>query len=102
MVPKAVIPEQDAGPWFDALQRLLSDRRQYEELSRRSYKAAARHVSEITIEPFERFLEELAARTQSDSAKASATSARPDPLAGLSVEKRALLLKRLRNQRKSD
>src|SRR5205085_4131160 len=40
MVPMADVPPQDIGPWYEALARLTSDRRHYEDLSHRSREAA--------------------------------------------------------------
>src|SRR5579864_1360973 len=42
MVPVAEVPEQDIGPWQDALTRLISDRSRYEQLSRVSRRSPTR------------------------------------------------------------
>ncbi len=96
MVPRAVIPEQDVGPWLEALRRLLTRRRHYEELSCASHAAAAKHLAELTIEPFERYLEELASKTVPAAAR---TKGRSDRYSDLSPEKRALLAMRLKGKK---
>jgi surfactin synthase thioesterase subunit/glycosyltransferase involved in cell wall biosynthesis len=101
MVPVAEVPEQDTDPWYKALKRLLSDRKHYEELSRASRQAALFYASNLGVEPFERFLEDIvrsprrrhAARTQP-----KATSKPETPLDKLSPEKRQLLALRLRKK----
>ncbi len=99
MVPKAVIPEQDAQPWLDALRRVLTNRRHYAELSQASHAAAAKHLEEVTIGPFERYLEDLAKK----GAPAAGGEGRIEegPFSGLSPEKRALLAMRLRDKKGS-
>jgi len=95
MVPVAEVPEQDVGPWFDALSRLISDRTHYEQLSEASRAAALRYASSLTVEPFERLLEEV---VQNPRAVRVPSSPQPptDPLAKLSPEKLHLLALRLR------
>jgi glycosyltransferase involved in cell wall biosynthesis len=58
-LPKAVVPEQDIGPWLPPLGRLLSDRRHYEELSAASRAAALAYARSITIETFEDYLSSI-------------------------------------------
>ena len=98
MVPRAVIPEQDVTPWAEALRVLLSDRDRYESLSGAAHERAARSLEELSIEPFERYLEELADRAPAPAAGEGERD--PGPLDGLTAEKRALLLRRLREQKK--
>ncbi len=100
MVPRAIIPDQDVEPWRKTLKRLLTSREHYEALSRRGHEAAARHLRELTVEPFERYLEELGKRTgiMADEERA-ARHGNPAHLHGLSSDKRALLLKRLRGKK---
>ncbi|MWC30134.1 glycosyltransferase [Paenibacillus sp. MMS18-CY102] len=49
LIPIPVIPEQDMGPWFDALARLALDRTHYEEISYKSKKAAEAFVNGIDL-----------------------------------------------------
>ena len=102
MVPKAHIPEQDVKPWRQALERLLTDRAHYEQLSRAGHEAANEYARNLTIEPFENWLEQLAAARPPESGEPANRAGTRDPLHGLSPEKRALLLMRLRNQRRGE
>jgi len=97
MVPVADVPGQEIGLWYDALDRLLSDRGHYEQLSRASRIAAIEYAANLSVEPFERLLEDTVRHTKAPQA-ASATAETPaaDPLAKLSPEKRQLLALRLR------
>jgi len=98
MVPVADVPEQDIGPWQDALHRLVSEPRHYRELSRASREAALSYVENLSIRPFENFLEEIErSPVRSRSAVAASRGATPSSvLEGLSPEKRRLLALRLR------
>ncbi|HET9320416.1 MAG TPA: alpha/beta fold hydrolase [Bryobacteraceae bacterium] len=95
MVPVADVPAQDIGPWYDALDRLLSDRGHYEQLSRASRVAALSYADHLSAEPFERLLEDVT-RNPKPQAPAVTQTAAADPLASLSPEKRQLLALRLR------
>ena len=95
MVPVADVPAQDIGPWYDALDRLLSDRGHYEQLSRASRVAALSYADRLSVEPFERLLEEVVRKPKAQ-APAATQPAEADPLAKLSPEKRQLLTLRLR------
>jgi glycosyltransferase involved in cell wall biosynthesis len=94
MVPEALIPEQDINPWLESLRRVLSDREHYETLSRTAHARCAAHLAELSIDPFEHYLSELAPAVASESA----AKASKGPLGELSPEKRALLLKRLKGR----
>src|SRR5579864_5980009 len=99
MVPVAEVPEQDIGPWQDALTRLISDRSRYEQLSRASRVAALAYADQLGVEPFERLLGQVVQK--SNAPRAFATASEPavtDPLARLSPEKRRLLALRLRGK----
>jgi glycosyltransferase involved in cell wall biosynthesis len=61
MVPKPDIPPQDIGPWMAALERLLSDRGHYEQLSAASRRAALAYASKLNALPFEAYLQQLVA-----------------------------------------
>ncbi|GAB4213036.1 MAG: hypothetical protein OHK0022_49610 [Roseiflexaceae bacterium] len=87
-----VIPDQDAGPWRAALERLCSDREHYEQIAHESQRAALAFARGLGVAPFERYLERLAGPT------APATTAATAPqrsLEQLSPERRALLALRL-------
>jgi len=60
LLPVPVVPDQDIGPWLEALQKLLSDRGHYDRLSAASREAALRYVSSLELTPVEDFLEDLA------------------------------------------
>jgi len=62
MVPVAETPQQEIGPWREALGRLLTDRQHYAELSRESRAAAMGYVGNLSAEPFEDLLEEVLKR----------------------------------------
>ena len=61
-LPLPVVPPQDVAPWADTLDRVLSDRAHYIELSRASRAAAIDYVSSLTLAPYEDLLQRLAAR----------------------------------------
>jgi len=94
MVPAAVIPEQNVEPWLAALRELLGNRERYKALSREGHARAARELEGLTVEPFERYLQQL------EPAIAEGPEAKPStgPLSTLSPEKRALLLRRLKKK----
>jgi surfactin synthase thioesterase subunit/glycosyltransferase involved in cell wall biosynthesis len=94
MVPVAETPEQDVGPWVDALRRLLRDTEHYAEIARQSREAARRYAENLSVEPFEAVLRRPA-RAQGRVAEAAARA--PGPVE-LSAEKRALLALRLRQR----
>jgi len=96
MVPIADVPEQDIDPWYRALEHLLSDRAHYQQLSSESRAAALRYAAGLSVEPFERLLEETVHRPRTAQTPAPHQPAEPDPLARLSPEKRRLLALRLR------
>jgi surfactin synthase thioesterase subunit/glycosyltransferase involved in cell wall biosynthesis len=97
MVPLADVPEQDIGPWAEALGRLLTDRAHYKELSRASREAALAYAANLSIGPFERYLDEIvqAPRRPRDLWAPETDS----PLDRLSPERRRLLALRLRKTR---
>jgi surfactin synthase thioesterase subunit len=96
MVPVADVPAQDIGPWYAALQRLLSDRAHYEQLSGKSRNAAVAYAHSLSVVPFERLLEESVQKPKASANSSVIAPAAPDPLASLSPEKRQLLALRLR------
>jgi medium-chain acyl-[acyl-carrier-protein] hydrolase len=96
MVPLAEVPEQDIQPWYSALNRLLSDRQHYEQLSRESREKSLEYADRLSVEPFERLLEETIQKPR-HSRPASGQPAMTDSLAQLSSEKRQLLALLLRS-----
>jgi glycosyltransferase involved in cell wall biosynthesis len=58
---RPIIPEQDVRPWAEALNRVISDRALYEQLSAASREAATAFVGGLGPLPFERYLEQLTA-----------------------------------------
>lgn len=88
MVPVATVPEQDIGPWLIALERLAQDRGHWEEISAQSRAAALDYASTLTVEPFEKFLLQLAGRPKWC----------PEVAPQLSEDKRKLLALRLKRR----
>jgi len=95
-VPVADVPPQDIGPWRAALKELLSDREHYERLSARSREKALAYAAGLTVEPFERYLEQVAASPK--KVRAGEPELAPSPLDRLSPEKRQLLALRLKKK----
>ncbi|HOL71535.1 MAG TPA: glycosyltransferase family 4 protein [Bryobacteraceae bacterium] len=95
-LPKPVLAEQDITPWAEALQTLLSDRAAYEREAAASREAALRFVCGIRPERMEEFLKTLVPASKEPEEDRRKTAR--EILAGLSPEKRALLLQRLRKQ----
>jgi hypothetical protein len=95
LLPVPVVPEQDAGPWEEALRRLLTDRPFYERLAAESARAADEFVGGLGIEPYERFLRGLTPRASTVPQPAAVPATRRR-LADLSPEKLELLARRLR------
>ncbi|HUJ23196.1 MAG TPA: glycosyltransferase family 4 protein [Bryobacteraceae bacterium] len=87
-LPRAVVPAQDLEPWIAALTKLSSDPDLYQEQSRAAREAAAQFVAGLRTDRLEEFLTTLK--------PAAPVTASNDVLAGLSPERRALLLQRLR------
>ncbi|HYW46923.1 MAG TPA: glycosyltransferase family 4 protein [Bryobacteraceae bacterium] len=90
-MPKPVVRENDAGPWIAAIEKLLTNRRAYEEESEASRQAAERFVSRLDAADLERFLQKLR--------PGAITHAEEPTVESLSPEKRALLLHRLHNRK---
>ncbi len=100
MVPVAEVPAQDIGPWHEALNRLLTGRAQYEQLSRESRMAAMSYADGLSVVPFEQLLEETIEKAKV-STRSETSEPVVDPLATLSPEKRQLLALRLRARKTS-
>lgn len=92
-MPVPVLPGQDIAPWADALQTLLTNRAQYEVERARSRTAALRFVSGLRLQHFE----ELLSRLQHVAPSAPAPTPE-DRVGNLSPERRALLLRKLRER----
>jgi surfactin synthase thioesterase subunit len=103
MVPVAEVPPQDIGPWREALGRLVADRPHWEEISRASRAAAMEYAAVLSVEPFEKLLEDVMRRPKVGQAVGQVVGQVPDlapqsALENLSPEKRRLLALRLRNR----
>ena len=59
MVPSAEIPPQEVAPWLAALERLVTDRAHYEEISKRSAEAARAYADGLSAAAFESYLEKV-------------------------------------------
>jgi surfactin synthase thioesterase subunit len=91
MTPTPEVPEQDVAPWQAALERLLTDRAHYEQLSEASRAAALEYARNLSVAPFEQHLESIVQSPQ--------RWVWPAPTASqLSPEKRKLLAMRLRQK----
>jgi hypothetical protein len=93
-MPKPVQVEQDIGPWESALRTLLANRDIYWQEAERSREVAVSFVSKLRASDLEDLLERL---TPGVSSEDRLLRKAPD-LSKLSVEKRALLLQRLRKK----
>jgi surfactin synthase thioesterase subunit/glycosyltransferase involved in cell wall biosynthesis len=98
MVPVAVVPPQEIGPWEAALRRLLSEPVHYRELARQSRQAAVAYAEGLTVEPFERLIEEVVARPARERVSTQPPAPQQDAIDRLSPEKRRLLTLRLKRK----
>jgi surfactin synthase thioesterase subunit/glycosyltransferase involved in cell wall biosynthesis len=107
MVPVAEVPPQDAGPWREALARLLHDPAHYSEVSACSRAAALNYTANLTVEPFERLLLETPRHPGPlPDGRGSVSGLRTEPRASgsgpaldaLSPDRRRLLALRLRRK----
>ncbi|MGH9612059.1 MAG: glycosyltransferase family 4 protein [Bryobacteraceae bacterium] len=89
-MPAAVIPQQDMTPWHEALSTLTGDSAAYDHEAELSRNIALKFVAGLSASHFESFLANL---TVVPEAAATVTSGNAR---GLSPERRALLLRRLR------
>jgi surfactin synthase thioesterase subunit/glycosyltransferase involved in cell wall biosynthesis len=87
MVPVPDVSPQDLGPWITALRRLTTDEPHWSEIAEESRRAALAYARELSVEPFERLLRDVAARPR----QAAAASR-------LSDDKRRLLALRLKQR----
>jgi glycosyltransferase involved in cell wall biosynthesis len=86
-MPRAVVPEQDFGPWSEALTSMTTDRALYDAESDRSRRAALDFVSRLDVADFEKLLLSL-----NPAAPASR------PARQLTPQQRAILERRLRER----
>jgi glycosyltransferase involved in cell wall biosynthesis len=59
MVPTAEIPTQEIAPWHSVLQRLVSDRAHYEQLSAGVRQRALDYARNLNALPFEAYLQKI-------------------------------------------
>ncbi len=95
LLPLPLVPEQDVTPWLAALRKVLSDRARYEQLATDSHQAALTFVSQVGIEPFEAFLENLPPRAQDTQDGEPTQVSGSEKTKALLPKKRALLAQRL-------
>jgi surfactin synthase thioesterase subunit len=101
MAPIAEAPAQDIAPWRDALERLLGDRAHYEEISRASRAAATDYAANLSVEPFEKLLEEPLSNVRGSESRIEPQTEPRTSESGflaLSPERRQLLALRLRKR----
>ena len=72
MLIEPVVPDQDVSPWVETLNRVLTDRAEYERVSVASREAALSFVSGVGPIPFEQYLEGLAAARKHTTAQTAA------------------------------
>jgi glycosyltransferase involved in cell wall biosynthesis len=89
-MPRAVAPEQDIGPWEQALRTLLTDEEAYWAEAGRSREAALRFVGKLDAGGLEKLLAGLEPAGQELRGE--------DKLKALDSQRRALLLARLRKK----
>jgi glycosyltransferase involved in cell wall biosynthesis len=94
-LPKAIIPENDATPWVNAIEELVSDRDAYGRASAAARAAALEFVASLDAGDMEAYLLRLLAQAGGQSRPARADAA---TIESLSPEKRALLLERLKRR----
>ncbi|HAN44424.1 MAG TPA: hypothetical protein DCP97_03435 [Ruminococcaceae bacterium] len=100
-LPVAAVPEQNIKPWYDALNRLLSDEKHYCDISSRSRAAALEYISSRGgIEKVERYLLDMLEKkrhlSQADCAESE--QANKSLTQKLTPSQQALLAVRLKQQ----
>jgi hypothetical protein len=93
--PEPVVPAQDVTPWRQTIEHQLSDQGSYQRVAEASRAASLAYVSQITVDPFEHFLQKL---TPSLAAGSPIRQRRAD---SLSNQQRALLALKLSRQQKT-
>lgn len=102
MVPAVEITPQDVGPWAEVLTRLLGDRMLYARISARARERAEDYVRNVTVAPFEAYLQQVLRSPRKGRPPALAPSAGLHPASALSAERRSLLIARLRRRQQTD
>lgn len=99
-MPVPVVPPQDIEPWAQALEELMENPEIYRREADAAREAAMRFVPKVKPSHFEEFLLKLEPNAPEPAALRPPVSETPprDALARLSPEKRALLLKRLKER----
>ncbi len=90
MVPVAVVPPQDVAPWQSVVERLSTDRAHWEDVAGASRRAALDYAGNLSVQPFEAYLQKLMTQPKKQAAAA--------PKPELSEEKKRLLALRLRQR----
>jgi glycosyltransferase involved in cell wall biosynthesis len=98
LVLEPEVPDQEIGPWEEALRDVLSSRSRYEQLSRESREAAERFVGGLGIEGFEKYLESVWKGTNRASAAEEVQKTFAGPREQVPEAKRALLAALLRKR----
>lgn len=96
MVPVPVVPQQDIGPWREALKRLVTDSDHYQEISRESRAAALEYARTLSVRPFETLLEQTPRRLRLEHSPTNGTSQQMP--SEFSADRRRLLALRLRRK----
>src|SRR5262249_45731858 len=94
MAPMAEVPPQDIAPWRATLGRLISDREHWEQVSRASRIVALDYAQNLSVRPFEEFLEKVIAapkRVPPESANVPKLSAEKQKLLAIRLRQRAWL-----------
>jgi hypothetical protein len=99
MVPMMDIPEQDPRTWIEALERLLTDRAHYCDLSARSRATAVAYARSVTVEPFEAYLKDRLCVPRRSHPPVDACPASAHPVNSLSPDKRRLLAARIKQRK---
>jgi glycosyltransferase involved in cell wall biosynthesis len=98
LVLEPEVPDQEIGPWEEALRDVLSSRSRYEQLSRESREAAERFVGGLGIEGFEKYLESVWKGANRASAAEEVQKTFAGPREQVPEAKRALLAALLRKR----
>jgi medium-chain acyl-[acyl-carrier-protein] hydrolase len=92
MVPVADVPEQEIGPWREALAQLTGDEQHWQKIARDSRKAALAYAADLHAGHFEGVLQRVAAspkRTMVEPVKQEELSAQKKKLLGILLRKKA-------------
>ncbi|MDY7094050.1 MAG: amino acid adenylation domain-containing protein [Acidobacteriota bacterium] len=100
-LPVAKVPEQDIGPWREALTRLLQDDEHYRRVAAESRAAAHRLLEETSMDGFQSYLETLAERKEAAAVSAEDPAEEPAKKeASKAADLRTLLALRALRKRK--